>query len=476
MCKERFSRREFFCAAATSIPSLALGKAALGPMRHATDASHNIASGTTAEKRPLTLWNNRFLALATVVRVNQIEATRTRSIGQDETALNTPGAVEAFRRAFAAGWPGGRLTWALSWLALNDPSDQYKAIRKLVAEYHALYGDAVTFIPGGYFANVYNTREQVNRDLHDGLALASAVVGQAYRPECVIAGFLAAENLRFLAEKEDVHVCQGNIWSQYGIDKLDDDGSICYPYYPSQQDSLKPAQSRADFIDCVDLDGWSCDFLAARRPGFAAGFNSRMGVGPIETIHRYGLKEGLREMLHTTAIHFDTGFDLNGFAWVTNIWEVSIGAYGLAEWLSAVRRRWPDACCITHGEFGLLWRRPFRNNSRLNYRFIERGSGIGGSDADKEIRWLMNDEFRLALLHQIPHGPESVIDFTRYDLSAHEPQGLARDWCLMGEINQKETRPQDAPRAFEKLSAGDQKLILQKYPSLAHRMAPKASG
>jgi hypothetical protein len=95
----------------------------------------------------------------------------------------------AVRNAFARGWSDGRPTWALSWLAPDNQSDQCKAICRLVAEHHASYGDEVTFIPGGYFANAYNTREQVSRDLHDGLALASAIVGVSYRPKCVIARF-----------------------------------------------------------------------------------------------------------------------------------------------------------------------------------------------------------------------------------------------------------------------------------------------
>jgi hypothetical protein len=218
------------------------------------------------------------------------------------------------------------------------------------------------------------------------------------------------------------------------------------------------------------LDGWTCDFLAARRAGFANGFNSRMGVGPIETIHGHGIEKGLQEMLHTTALHFDKGFELNGFAWVTNIWEIVIGPEGLADWLSAVRQRWPRTCCITHGEFGLLWREHFKDNSRLDYRFLERGSGIGGSDADKEIRWFMNQEFRLALLREAANrGSEQVIDFTRYDLPAQEPRQLSRSWSLMGQINQKQTRPQDRPLAWAELPLEDQKRIVRRYPELSSR-------
>jgi len=457
----RRTRRQFLSALAATVPTLALGRSArssAGSLTRAADDSSHVLLG------------NRFLTFATVVRVNQIEASRHKSIGQDERALHTPDAVTGFRAAFERGWPGGRLTWALSWLALNDSSDNYKRIRRLVREYHERYGDEVTFIPGGYFANAYSTRQQVNRDLHDGVALASAVMGAGYRPKCVIAGFLAAENQRFLAESEGIHVCQGNVWSQYAVDNQDGDGSICYPYYPSTEHFCKPAQGPGDFIDCVNLDGWTCDFLAARRAGFAGGFNSRMGVGPIETIHGpWKNKEtGIQEMLHTTSIHYDTGFELNGFAWVTNIWEIVIGPEGLADWLTALRRRWPGTRCLTHGEFGLIWRERFKDNSRLNYRFVEHGSGIGGSDADKEIRWFMNQKFRFALLRELSaRAPEQVIDYTRYDLPAHEPQGLTRKFSLLGEINQKQTRPQDRPRSLHELLPEDRKRIQGMYPELS---------
>jgi hypothetical protein len=270
-------------------------------------------------------------------------------------------------------------------------------------------------------------------------------------------------------------VAQGNIWSQYAIDNGDGDGSICYPYYPSREHFCKPAQSRADLIDCVNLDGWTLDFLAARRRGFDGGFNSRMGVGPIETVFAYGPEKGLQEMMAATAVHYDSGFKLNGFAWVTNCWEVSLlprAIDSLTQWLQEIRRRWPATLCITQGELGLAWRRQFRSNDKVDYRFSERGSGIGGSDADREIRWFMNRDFRLALLRDWKiDGPEHVIDFTRYDLPAHEPPDAspdkpARNWSLMNRINQKGTRPQDNPVVLAQLPAEDRDFIRRRYPEL----------
>lgn len=114
---------------------------------------------------------------------------------------------------------------------------------------------------------MYNSRQQINRDLHEGLQIVSQMVGGGYRPLAVIAGFLAAENLRYLAREEGIHVCQANIWSQYSVDYGDGEGSLSYPYYPSLEHYCKPAQSREDFIDCVNLDGWTVDFINATYPG-----------------------------------------------------------------------------------------------------------------------------------------------------------------------------------------------------------------
>jgi hypothetical protein len=414
------------------------------------------------------LMGNRFLTFNAVIRVNQIEVSRDRNVGNDERSLHTPAVVIKYREAIEKGFPGARITWAFSWLALHDTTSDYRTIRQLVVGYHNRFGDDITFIPGAYFANAYNSIEQVNRDLHEGLAKVSEIVGGGYRPKSVVAGFLSSANQQFLAEKEGIHVCQANIWSQYAIDNQDGDGAVSYPFYPSKEHFCKPAQGKADFVDCVNLDGWTVDFLAGRREGFAEGFNSRMGVGPIETIDKYGMKTGVEEMMHTTAIHFDSGLKLNGFAWVTNCWEVSlpIDVGGLKEWLSQIKKRWPDVKFITQGEFGLIWREHYKDND-FNYCFEEKGSGIGGSDKDKEIRWFMNRDFRLAILMNIDRKEtEKVIDFTRYGPFAKEPAENTRRWSLLGDINQKQTRPQDKPVTLNALPPDSKKLIGKYYPDL----------
>ena len=444
----------------------------------------SLVSAEPTKDTLLTLLNNRFLTLITLIRVNQIEVSRYKAVGEDETSIHTPEIARAFREAVEKALPGARITWAFSWLALKDNRPNYIDLKKLVVSYHEKFGDEITFAPGGYFSNMYNTREQVNLDLHEGLQMVSKMVGNGYRPSSVIAGFLAAENLRFLAEDENIHVCQGNIWSQYAIDNGDGDGSISYPYYPSRQHFLKAAQDSNDQIDCVNLDGWTCDFLTARRAGFANGFNSRLGVGPIETVIRYGAEKGVKEMMATTAAHFDEGFNLNKFGWVTNIWELGLveahkiyhypypGVVlpGLSSWLEGIRNRWPDTKAVTVGEFGLVWRKQFKNNDSINYRFVQRGSGFPGSETEMEIRWFMNKDFRLALLRDWKaNTPEKIIDFTRYDLSAREPEDpkpgqFTRNWSLMNRLNQKGIRPQDKPIDFGQLNAAEKEMVKRQYP------------
>lgn len=447
------TRRKFLMGAAASTASIAL--------------SQHAANALEAASQPSSL-RGRYLTHVSVVRVNQIEVTPTRSIGEDEAADNRPERIRSRREAFVRGCPGGKMTWAISWLALHDARKEFQEARRLLAEYHDRYGDEVTFIPGGYFAPMYDTREHNRATIHEALRLVSNMVGGNYRPECLVAGFMDAENQLHLAEDEGIHVCQGQIWSQHAIDNGDGDGGICYPYYPSREHYLKPAQGKADFIDCVCLDGWTCDFLAARREGFTGGFNSRLGVGPIETVGNLGVTVGRKEMMDTTAIHFDSGVTLNGFGFVTSIWETSIGHdEDLAWWLQAVRERWPDTKVMTEGAFGLEWRKHNPDNSRVNYRFDEKGTGAPGSEKELEIEWFMNQEFRLALLHNwMKHDPPTVIDFTRYDLKAEEPRNPQREWSLMNVINQKGTRPQDKPVRLSQLKPEDQRRIFAKYPDL----------
>ena len=114
--------------------------------------------------------------------------------------------------------------------------------------------------------------------------------------------------------------------------------------------------------------------------------------------------------------------------------------------------------CITEGEFGEIFRKQNKDNKDLDYRFTQRGSGIGGSDKHLEIRWFMNRDFRLALLRDWTQKPDKsvagagsthnakVIDFTRYDLKAEEPQ--------------------DKPVALSELPAEDQAIIRQRLPEL----------
>jgi len=390
------------------------------------------------------------------------------------------------REAFGRSNPEGRLTWGFTLNALEDKRINYCQIREYAVECLQKFGDEVSYFPG-YFPAMYLPRERVNREMSEAIEIISKFVGNGYRPQAIMGGFLSANSLQYLAEKEDIHTAHAVIWSQSDIDGGGADGSPSYPFYPSTEHFCKPAQSKVDFIDCVNLDGWTMDFLCARRSGSLGqkitGYNSRRGVGPIETYIGWGLDLGHREVMHTQSIHFDEGFQRNHFGWVTNIWEAQlVYEFGkdlicsaLEMWVSDTIKRWPDTQFVSFGEFGSIWRNQYRTNSDWSYSFLEQGSGLGDSYNNLEIEWFMNKYFRLALLrdwHQ--NSAQRVIDFTRYDLPAHEPadpspQHPVKNWSLMNRINQKGLRLQDYPRLFGELDREDQDFIINNLPLLSSR-------
>src|SRR5580698_7403677 len=121
-----WTRRRFLSTAAASAATAALVR----------PSSSAFAAGPS----PL---RGRFITHVSVVRVNQIEVTPTHSIGEDEVPDNSIEHIRSRRDAFERGCPGGKMTWAISWLALKDDRAEYKEARRLLASFHDLYGDEV---------------------------------------------------------------------------------------------------------------------------------------------------------------------------------------------------------------------------------------------------------------------------------------------------------------------------------------------
>lgn len=437
----------------------------------------------------------RYINLMTAVRIQSWENTRTRTHGQNmERHKHTPEIALRMRKSLAEAFPEARITWAWSWGALTDKEQNYVDLRKLMAQFVKEYGDEMTFWPGVDFANKFNTQEQCKKDLHEALELVSQMVGNGYRPKSVIAGHMSVESMKFLTENEGIHTVQGQIWSQFNIDGQDGDGGIIYPYYPSKDHFLKPAQgSRGgdDFVDVVNIDGWTVDFFAARLRGMGKDYNSRVGIGPIETNAYYGTKLGLREIMHTSDIHFnDKAVAANGYGFLTAIWELTLFEWldpnYLPTWIKAMRVKYPDTQMLTTGEFGDLWRKHNPDNSRINLKFVERGNDMPSEEEgekitpkyrfhppifcpEMEIRWYFNKDFRFATIQNWKeNSPKLVMDYTRYNRPYKEPSGnvIERHWDILDIINQKESRPQDKPKPFTDLPTEEQAKILKWYPEL----------
>jgi thioredoxin-related protein len=437
----------------------------------------------------------RYINFMTAVRVQSWENTRARGHGQNmERNKHSPEIALKMRTSLAEAFPGGRITWAWSWQALTDMEPNYVGLRKLMSQFVKEYGDEMTLWPGVYFADKFNTLEQAKKDLHEGLELVSRMVGDGYRPKSVVAGHMSVESMKFLAENEGIHTVQGQIWSQYQIDGQDGDGGMMYPYYPSKDHFLKPAQDPRggdDFVDMVNVDGWTIDFFAGRLRGMGKDGNSRLGIGPIETNAYYGTKLGLLQMMHVSDAHFnDQTVAENGYGFLTVNWELTLFAWldpnYLPNWLKAIRAKYPDTQMLNLGEFGDKWRTHNPDNSRINLKLVQRGNHMPSEEEGKkitpkyrfyplisqpemEIRWYFNKDFRFATLQNWKeNGPKLVMDYTRYDKPYKEPSGnvIERHWDILDIINQKESRPQDTPKPFAELPKAEQEKILKWYPEL----------
>ena len=433
---------------------------------------------------PPQLSRNRFVTFCIMIRTTPWEVSRdVKLMDRDESTWHTLDGVRSMREAFSRANSDGRMTWGFTLNALEDKRTNYRQIRDYAVECHEKFGDEVSYFPG-YFPAMYLPRERVNREMTEAIQIITSFVGNGYRPQAIMGGFLSADNLAYLAQKEKIHTAHAVIWSQHAIDGGGADGSPSYPFYPSTQHFCKPAQGASDFIDCVNLDGWTMDFICARKSGALdhkiTGYNSRRGVGPIETYVGWGIDLGHREVMHTQSIHFDEGFLRNNWAWVTNIWEAQmVHEFGkelvcsaLERWVTDTKRRWQDTHFVSFGDFGSIWRAEHKTNETWNYSFLERGSGLGDSYNNLEIEWFMNKHFRLAFLRDWhDNTPRKVIDFTRYDLAAQEPpnpspQNPQKSWDLMNRINQKQLRPQDRPVLLSEMDAEDRTLIFNTLQAL----------
>jgi thioredoxin-related protein len=446
----------------------------------------------TFSKEPL---KGRYINFMCGIRLFPYEVTRSRRHGSwMERAQHTPAAALKMRTALAEAFPGARMTWTWSLGALKDQAPNYVGLRELMVQFNKQYGDEITFWSGGFFGSKFNTIEQCKKDIHDGLEFISKMIGDGYRPKSVIAGIMSVDVMRFLAENEGIHVVQGQIWSQFNVDGQGGDGGIIYPYYPSKDHYLKPAQGTRkdnDFVDIVNIDGWSIDFFAARNNGGG----SRDGNGPLETHGGYGLggDYGLREMMHVTDTHFnEEAIKRNSFGFLPTIYELLVFSFVdptyLPKWVSAVRAKYPDTQMLTLGEYGELWRKHNPDNSRINLKFVQRGNGNMPSPEegkkinpgyqfradlfcpDKEIRWYFNKDFRFATIFNWQgNGTTLVMDYTRYNQPYKEPSGnvIAQQWDLLDIINQKQSRPQDKYIPFKELPPEEQVKILKWYPEVA---------
>lgn len=382
----------------------------------------------------------RFLTVNFLVRKWQIEYTRHSHNGVSEESYNTPENIAKISRWVREAFPEGQVTWALSWEALFDPGPHWQGVRETLADCYGRFGDQVTINPGGGFPNVYNTKEQINRDLEDAFEAIERWLGKP--PRNIVSWQLSAANIAHAARRFGVVATSGHCWSQHGVDNLSQEGSIMYPYYPSLLNALRPAQSAEDQINCVMLDTVTTDLVTARFLLEEEGQDCRMGVQPIETVMRFGYEVGLRQMKLTADRYLRDNYTNLPFVWITNQLEPSViffdddCARATRDWLAYLAETYPDLKLLSTDRFADRFMQTFPDNESLNYNFRYRGTGISGSDPAEEMLWWMNKDYRLGVLRS--GGGCRVIDYVSYKDAPPEPEGPQSNWSLPAILSQKQ--------------------------------------
>ena len=180
-------------------------------------------------------------------------------------------------------------------------------------------------------------------------------------------------------------------------------------------------------------------------------------------------------MVKSASQMLEESYELNGnFGYAADIWELvlmhprhgGINVNAVKKFFEKLMQAFPDVKIVPFGEFGNEFRKNYKDNKNINYIFKHKGIGIGGSLCDVQIQWYMNSLFRLAIKTDLKTGARRVIDFTDYTKPACEPpdsnyqEGIIyRNWSLLGDINQKGLREQDAPIPLESLTENQQALI-----------------
>ncbi len=159
-------------------------------------AAPGLLRGAGFGNSPLSLQGNRFVTFCIMIRTTPWEVSRdVKLLARDEYEWHTLEGVRAMREAFAKNNPGGRLTWGFTLNALEDKRKNYREIRDYVVECQHKYKDEVSYFPG-YFPAMYLPRERINKEMTEAIQIITDFVGNGYRPQAIMGGFLSANNLQ----------------------------------------------------------------------------------------------------------------------------------------------------------------------------------------------------------------------------------------------------------------------------------------
>lgn len=386
-----------------------------------------------------------------VLGITLVDSPRT-------TVTNAQELVDAFRAAY----PTGRLMWSLNDVVLSSSDAQYVALRSYVASQVTAHGDGAALWVGYLASNAMNPT-QARSWAATYLPLVATATGYT-GPVTAISWHMPAPFIQWLRDTYDVRTVIGQVWSTGNVDNYWGDGSPNFPYYPSKNCTLMPAQDEANRIDVVNVDCISQGFWEAQLDSVSG----RITVHPVDAVTLLRIKQITDEYLAFPG-DFQYVTNVVELDWLNDTTSVDLRVYSggqlvakqrFKDWLAWLPGAHPDLVPVRLDEFGAAYRALYSTNS---WAVVQ--SGANPADPTQTIHWSFTARRRVAVRKD--GSTVRALDWTPYSDAYVEPVPPVNDWTLPQRVSEKTATAQQPTnpslvipyRELQQLYRGDPALL-----------------
>ena len=209
------------------------------------------------------------------------------------------------------------MTWAVSWSALQDTRKEYKETANSSPTFTVTSATKSPSSRAVISRRVQHARAGIAPPFATALGMVSAMVGGNLVPQSS-SPVMDAENQRLLAKTKTSTFARDRSGASTASTTAMAMAASAIPTTPAANTiSSPPRASRISSIASASTAGPATSLLLGAK-GSRADSTAASASVPSRAVGNLGKEVGRKEMLDTTAMHFDAGRALNGFGFVTS--------------------------------------------------------------------------------------------------------------------------------------------------------------